>query len=151
MPLRWHLVEKDAVQVASLKENVSGFNDILIHAGGASLDTSIIHGDVFKVALPNIESQDLMIALLNPPYGQRLGIETSPTKEYGKLGRLLNAYAEHKALIGAIMVPDASTHTSFLKQLNEFHTTEHMIRHGGKKITIVVFERGLEKLTSPSI
>jgi putative N6-adenine-specific DNA methylase len=150
MPLRWHLVEKDSVQVESLRENISGFNNTLINAGGPSLDTSIIHGDVFKTALPATGPQDLLIALLNPPYGQRLGKETSPTKEYGKLGLLLKAYAKDRAVIGAVLVPDTPTLTSFLKPLNEFHTTEHVIRHGGKKITIVVFERGLAQLLTGS-
>lgn len=142
--VQWHLIEKDARQVTGLQKNTNDFNAIITAATGAPLTFSVTHGDVFATPLPDTQRGDTLLALLNPPYGQRLGKGSSPIKQYGKIGQKLSEMPLDRAVCGTILAPDAPSLQSFRRALEDFETKDHVVRHGGQKITALTFCRAAQ-------
>ena len=98
----------------------------------------IIPGDMFELK-PNFTEDGSVLVLLNPPYGNRLGKNTSIGNLYEKLGRhlrqLLDAYPGR--IVGGCICPDESSWKRFLSGLNISNTQTHHFTHGGEEMRLV--------------
>jgi len=90
-----------------------------------------------------------LLALFNPPYGERLGSKNDARKTYKNIGQILTQLPSDIEVRGAILVPDRDTLQTFTTALQTFQTKEHIIRQGGKKITVVTFSRQAKATATP--
>jgi putative N6-adenine-specific DNA methylase len=145
----WHLVEMNAVQFESLKKNVGYFSGTLVSHNFQAPTITLEHNDFFDAASPVTAPGDLLFALFNPPYGERLGSKKEARKTYEKIGQILTNLPLDIELRGAILIPDPDSLRSFLANLKAVTTKEYTVRQGGKKITIVVFSRKSKHPSEP--
>ena len=131
----------NALQFESLKKNVRYFSEKLVSPNFQALNITLEHNDVFDALPPLTARGDLIFALFNPPYGERLGSKKEARKTYEKIGQLLTNHPLDIDIRGAILIPEMDSLRSFLATLKAFTTKEYAVRQGGKKITIVVFSR----------
>lgn len=145
----WHLVEMNAVQFESLKKNVAYFREKLASVGCLPPTISLEHTDIFLTKPPAVTRGDILLALFNPPYGERLGSKNDARKTYKNIGQILTQLPSDIEVRGAILVPDLDTLQTFTTALQTFQTKEHIIRQGGKKITVVTFSRQAKATATP--
>ncbi len=120
----------NADAIAMLRENVAAFPP--------SAKLEIVEGDAFGLE-PEFPGDGPILALLNPPYGERLAGESNIPALYRKLGaymaKLSAAYPGR--LLGGCLCPDPKTWRNFLDALGNPAAETHHFTHGGKEMRIV--------------
>lgn len=101
-------------------------------------ECQIIQGDFFD-AQPKLFEEGVVLILLNPPFGDRLGKSSSIPALYSRLGKHMRAISEgSKAeILGGCLCPDSTTWKRFTADLKASLVETHHFTHGGKEMRIV--------------
>ncbi len=115
--------------IDALKENVAAFPH-------GKFDVN--EGDAFEWK-PELPKEGKILALLNPPYGERLAQDSGIPELFGKLGVHMHelAKANPGRFIGVCLCPDDQSWSKFLKGLNAPTAQTHHFTHGGKEMRAV--------------
>lgn len=116
--------------VASLKANIAAFE--------SPARFEIVEGDAFEWK-PELPAEGDVLALLNPPYGDRLGDEAGMEKFYSRLGIYLRNLSKRLPgrLIAGCLCPDELTWRALLYELRLKTPETHHFTHGGKDMRLV--------------
>lgn len=114
----------------TLRENIVAFP--------APKKVQVVEGDFFAVE-PNLSGEGLILALLNPPFGDRLAKESDIGELYGRLGRRFRELRTRfpHSLLGGCLCPDETSWRNFLWELGDPKADTHHFTHGGREMRLV--------------